>query len=288
LNILNELSETTEVLYNRHLSVSKDWYPHLEIPYETASNYKEKDWSPEQYPLDEAVRSAIYVNLLTEDNLPYYTNTIISHAPEGHPLRDWTMQWTSEEWRHSAVIRDWALATRAIDPIYLEDGRRVQMSKGEVPQPDSLAELMVYTSLQELATQVAHRNTGKMLDKELNGRKIMAMVAGDEGLHHEFYSGLATKAFEIDPSTMVIAALKELKGFKMPGTGIPDFDRHSKIIEKAGIYNIPQFFENVVTPTFNRWDIESLTNLSNDAEHARDKLLRHIALLARIATRSLR
>ena len=64
------------------------------------------------------------------------------------------------------MIRDWALTTRAIDPTELEDARRVQMKLGEVPQPEDLTDMLVYTSLQELATQVAHRNTGKELEKD--------------------------------------------------------------------------------------------------------------------------
>jgi len=286
-NLLKELRDPAEDLLNHHLEVCKTWYPHEEVPFDDARSFNaENPWSPEDYPLEDGVRSAIYVNLLTEDNLPYYTNLLLSKSEVDHPLNDWTRQWTSEEWRHSAVIRDWVLTSRAIDPTMLEDARRVQMSLGEVPQPDSLTDMLAYTSLQELATQVAHRNTGKRLDKDKMGRRVMALVAGDEGLHHEFYSGLATAAFEVDPSQMVISALKQLKGFKMPGTGIPDFAEHSKIIEKSGIYDIPQFYENVVLPTFNKWHIENLFDLSDEAKVARDKILRHIELLGRISVRS--
>ena len=287
--LLNELRDPAEDLLNHHLEVCKTWYPHEEVPFDDARSFNaENPWSPEDYPLEDGVRSAIYVNLLTEDNLPYYTNLLLSKSEVDHPLNDWTRQWTSEEWRHSAVIRDWVLTSRAIDPTMLEDSRRVQMSLGEVPQPDSLTDMLAYTSLQELATQVAHRNTGKRLDKDKMGRRVMALVAGDEGLHHEFYSGLATAAFEVDPSQMVISALKQLKGFKMPGTGIPDFAEHSKIIEKSGIYDIPQFYENVVLPTFDKWQIDSLHNLNDEAKVARDKIYRHIELLGRISVRSKR
>lgn len=242
-------------------------------------------WEPEDYPLPEGVRSAIFVNLLTEDNLPYYSNTLLNNSLKNHPIEEWSHQWTMEEWRHSAVIRDWVLTTRAIDPLELENARKVQMKLGEVPIPDSVPDLLAYTSLQELATQVAHRNTGKHLDKDKMGRRVMALVAGDEGLHHDFYCGLATASFEIDPSTMVIAALSQLKGFKMPGVGIPNFAEHSRAIEKIGIYDIPQFYDSVVLPTFSKWSIDKLTNLTDEAEIARDKIFRHIQLLGRISIR---
>jgi acyl-[acyl-carrier-protein] desaturase len=286
LKLLSELSEPAEKLLNHHFEVSKNWYPFEEVPYSLARSFdKDNPWQESDYPLDPGVRSAIFVNLLTEDNLPYYTHTILSLSDKNHPLYEWTHQWTSEEWRHSAVIRDWVHATRAIDPKELEDARKIQMKLGEVPEPETLADMLIYTSLQELATQVAHRNTGKHLDKDLLGRRVMALVAGDEGLHHEFYSGLASAAFEIEPSVMVISALKQLKGFQMPGTGIPNFNEHSRLIEKSGIYNIPEFYENVVLPTFNKWDINNISKLSSDAEIARDKINRYISMLGKVSLR---
>ena len=61
------------------------------------------------------------------------------------------------------VMRDWVHISRCIDPTMLEIGRRFQMQKGEVPQPETLADLIAYVSFQERATQVAHRNTAARL-----------------------------------------------------------------------------------------------------------------------------
>lgn len=286
--LLQELAEPAGALLEHHLEITKIWYPHEEVPFELARRFTRDDpWTPDEYPLDPGVRSAIFVNLLTEDNLPYYTHTILSQLKGDHPLRDWSHQWTTEEWRHSAVIRDWVLATRAIDPTALEDARRIQMRLGKVPEPPSLAETLVYTSLQELATQVAHRNTGKRLDRDRLGRRVMALVAGDEGLHHDFYSGLVSEAIRIDPSTMVIAAFNQLRGFKMPGTGIPNFEEHARAIEKARIYDVPQFFDLVVTPTFDKWGINTLEDITPEAQKARDAINKHLALLGRIVRRQL-
>jgi len=203
--LVEELAGPAASLFNRHLSVSKEWYPFEDVPWDNAADFGEERWNAKQYPLSQGVQSAIIVNVLTEDNLPYYTHTLMSPIKPDHPLRDWSRRWTAEEWRHSAAIRDWILATRAIDPYRLEDDRMVQMSKGQVPQSNSVAEMIAYVSFQELATQVAHRNTGQALDKTMRGKKIMSKVAGDEGLHHAFYRDLVLAALEIDPSTMVMA-----------------------------------------------------------------------------------
>ncbi len=250
------------------------------MPYDLATNFdSDYVWDEHEYPLTQGVRSAILVNLLTEDNLPYYSHTLLNRLGGDHPFSAWTRQWTAEEWRHSAVIRDWVLATHAIDPVELENSRMIQMKGGVVPEPPNLAELLIYTSFQELATQVSHRNTGRMLDKERGGPKIMGYVAGDEGRHHDFYFGLATAAFKIDPSAMVIASLNQLVGFKMPGTGIPNFNRHSVEIRKAGIFGITELVDLVFQPTIDKLGLDKLEGLNPEAEQARDQIDNHIIFL---------
>jgi len=281
--LVDELAGPAATLFNRHLAASKQWYPFEDVPWDSAADFAEEAWNAQQYPLSIGVQSAIIVNVLTEDNLPYYTHTLMSPIKPDHPLREWSRRWTAEEWRHSAAIRDWILATRAIDPYRLEDDRMVQMSKGQVPQSASVAEMIAYVSFQELATQVAHRNTGMALDKTKRGKKIMSKVAGDEGLHHAFYRDLVLAALEIDPSTMVVAIQSELRNFKMPGTGIPGFDEHEVAIALAGIFGAQQFVEAVVKPTLAYWRIFELEGLSPEAERAREKLSKNVAGLTRLA-----
>ena len=159
----------------------------------------------------------------------------------------------------------------------------VQMSKGQVPQSNSVAEMIAYVSFQELATQVAHRNTGQALDKTMRGKKIMSKVAGDEGLHHAFYRDLVLAALEIDPSTMVMAIQSELRSFKMPGTGIPGFTAHEEAIALAGIFGAQQFVDAVVRPTLGYWRLFELEGLSAEADQAREKIAKNLAGLTRLA-----
>ena len=51
-----------------------------------------------------------------------------------------------------------------------------QVECGEVPHPTSPQHGLVYVALQELATRVAHHNTGKLLDDPA-GREVMKRVA---------------------------------------------------------------------------------------------------------------
>lgn len=286
--MLHDLAGPAEELLNAHLEYQKEndslWKPYELVDYGRGRDFIKEPWTRDHYPLEQGTRDAIYVNLLTEDNLPYYTVVILSKAEKNHPAHDWGLQWTMEEARHSDVIRDWVLTTRAYDPAALEAGRVSQMRKGEVPQPATFIEMLAYTSFQELATQVAHRNTSRKLDKEHGGKKMLALVAGDEGRHHEFYSGLTAAAFEIDPSTTIMAIAKQLHGFKMPGTGIPNFQELSISIARAGIYDSTQFEKSVVIPTLEKWKIDDLTNLTPEADKAREAIHRRVVALGRMAS----
>jgi acyl-[acyl-carrier-protein] desaturase len=277
-DLLSEIAPDVERLYNRHLEAPRLWFPHEQINWGQGESFTDRPWSRDDYPLAEGVRSSIYVNLLTEDNLPYYTNTLLAHAPKGHPILDWNHQWTMEENRHSMVMRDWVHISRCIDPTLLEEGRRVQMHKGEVPNPETMADLITYVSFQERATQIAHRNTGAKLPKDDKmGRNVLALIAGDETKHYLFYRDLALAAFAIDPSTMMIAAAKQVRDFAMPGTGIPSFTRHAVRIAREGIYGLGQFLNDVLDPVLSLWDVDHLAGLSSEAEKSRQELSEFMA-----------
>ena len=112
-----------------------------------------------------------------------------------------------------------------------------QVSTGEVPEPGRAVDGFVYVALQELATRIAHRNTGRLLGDPA-GYDVMMRVAADENLHHLFYRDLATAAIELDPSGWSPAIERQVVGFAMPGTGIPDFAGHAAAIASAGIYDL--------------------------------------------------
>src|ERR1044072_3060744 len=113
-----------------------------------------EEWAPEDFPLPEAVRDALFVNLLTEDNLPYYFHTIDNVFGRG-VWGEWIRRWAAEEQRHSIVIRDYLMVTRALDPVELERGRMAQVAGAVVPEPDTPEDTLVYVALQELATRGA-------------------------------------------------------------------------------------------------------------------------------------
>jgi acyl-[acyl-carrier-protein] desaturase len=235
--------------------------------------------------MPEGVRSALFVNLLTEDNLPYYFRTIEALFGADSIWGAWVRRWTAEEGRHSIVIRDYLTVTRSVDPIELERARMHQVSAGITPAPQSPVDGLVYVALQELATRIAHRNTGKLLEDRA-GYEVMARVASDENLHFLFYRDLVTSALEVDPSATMCAIERQVRDFEMPGVGIVDFADHANAIAKAGIYDLQLHHEQILVPVVLRhWGIEDVTGLSPEAEEARARVLSFIERLGRVGRR---
>jgi acyl-[acyl-carrier-protein] desaturase len=273
-----ELEPVAAQLLDRHLATAKEWFPHELVPYSQGNTFgKGYEWSAEESVIqDEAVSSALLVNLWTEDNLPHYYEEIENTFGRHGAFGTWNRRWTAEEGRHSIVIRDYLHATRAVDPILLERGRMAQVSGGEVPRPNSPLEGVFYVALQELATRVAHRRTGSRMPDH-DGKAIMDRVANDENLHYLFYKDLGKAAIERNPSACMVALEKVVTTFTMPGTGIMDFERHSSRIALSGIYGAPEYREDVLRPTLDvQWNIDNLGGLDPAAEEARKRLRVHI------------
>ena len=287
--LIAQLEPKVAELLDRHLAQSKEWFPHELVPWARGDDFERGwEWTPDASPLPEPVRSSLFVNLLTEDNLPYYFRTIEAMFGRDSAWGEWSRRWTAEEGRHSIVIRDYLTVTRALDPVGLERARMAQVSCGQVPEPETPQGGLVYVALQELATRIAHHNTGKLIADPV-GYDVMKRVASDENRHHLFYRDLCTAALEIDPSGMVVAIEQQVREFEMPGTGIVDFETHARAIAKAGIYDFQIHHAQILVPVVLRqWGVEDLTGLDDEAERARDALVTRIDRIGKVGRRQAR
>ena len=275
--LTEELAPVVAELFDRHLANTKEWFPHRLVPWSRGRDIEpDQQWDPADATLSEEVRSALIVDLLTEDNLPYYFETIYNLFGKHEPWGEWARRWTAEEGRHAIVIRDYLHVTQAVDLDELERGRMAQVSLGEVPQPETVCDGLAYVTMQELATKISHRNTGRLLEDKV-GYQVMAQVAGDEQLHHVFYRDAASAALEVDPDGMVLAIDRQVRNFAMPGTGIPDFAAHAKRIAKAQIYDFQIHHDLILKPMLHDvWKLPELEGLSPEADEARATVLKYL------------
>lgn len=285
--LLSELEPEVERLLNRHLESAEEWYPHEHVPWERASRLGTDGFTHGESALSQGARSALLVNLLTEDNLPWYTRTISRMFGGKSAWGEWAQRWTAEEGRHAIVMRDYITVSGLVDPHVLEDGRMAQVSGAVVPEPETAVDGMCYVAIQELATRISHRNTGTVLDDPV-GYDVMMKLSGDENRHHLFYRDLVTRSLEIDPSGVVEALHRQVTNFEMPGVGIPGFAEHAKHIASAGIYDFAIHHERIIVPlVFRQWAIDKVGGLSATAEKAREEMMTFIERVGRVARRQI-
>ncbi|GAB3060610.1 acyl-ACP desaturase [Micromonospora schwarzwaldensis] len=287
--LLTELEPVVEKNLDRHLSLAKEWFPHEYVPWSDGRTFDGplggEAWSEADSTLPEAARTALIVNLLTEDNLPSYHHEIASLFGRDGAWGTWVHRWTAEEGRHGTAIRDYLTVSRAVDPVALERARMVHMSAGyRNVHDDEVLHSLAYVSFQELATRISHRNTGRATGDPVC-EALLARVAADENLHMVFYRNLLAASFELAPSQAMRAVADVLADFQMPGVGIDGFARKSVAIALAGIYDLRQHRDEVVVPVLRQWDLFEVTGLNGDGEAAREQIAAQLDLLETQAAR---
>ena len=272
--LLHELEPVVAANLERHLEVARPWQPHDYVPWNEGKNFAflgGTDWHPEESRLDPVAKTAMIVNLLTEDNLPSYHREIATRFGRDGAWGQWVGQWTAEEGRHGIALRDYLVVTRGVDPVKLEDLRMQHMIAGYDSGDKTPLQAVTYVSFQELATRVSHRNTGKATGCPI-AEQLLTRIAQDENLHMIFYRNLVSAAFEIAPDETMAAVRDEVVGFQMPGVGMPDYVRNSVTIAKAGIYDLRLHHDAVVAPVLKFWNVFGRTDLGPVGEQARAEL----------------
>ena len=274
--LLYALEEVVEKELNRHIGVAKEWMPHEYVPWSDGRNFDGvmggEAWSPEQSKVTEIGRISLIVNLLTEDNLPSYHHEIATMFGRDGAWGTWVHRWTAEEGRHAIAMRDYLLTTRAVDPVELERFRMTHMSEGfESDNSHSMLHSVAYVAFQELATRISHRNTGKESGDPVCDR-MLARIATDENLHMVFYRNLLGAALELAPNQAMQAIRDVVVGFRMPGHGMPGFERSAARIAIGGIYNLRIHHDDVLMPVLRHLKVLEFTGLGPDGKKAQEEL----------------
>jgi acyl-[acyl-carrier-protein] desaturase len=274
---------------DRHLAYAHDWMPHKYVPWGDGRSFSMlggEPWSVEQSTLSPVGRAALELNLLTEDNLPSYHRELDRTFGRDGAWATWVNRWTAEEARHAACLRDFLLVTRGVDPDGLERARMATMQAGYDSGEKPLLHACAYVCLQERATRVSHRNTGRHVGDPV-AERLTARIAADENLHMVFYRDLVSAAIELAPAQTVRAIADEVAGFRMPGSVVPGFGRKAALMASAGIYDLRIHHDEVVMPLLRHWRVLELDRLDAAGERARDELVRTLAALDERATRFL-
>ena len=287
--LLRELDQVVVGELNRHEKVAKEWFPHEYVPWSQGRNFDGlmggDEWTEQDSGVSDVARSALIVNLLTEDNLPSYHHEIALIFGRDDAWGEWVHRWTAEEGRHAIAMRDYMLVKRLVDPVALERFRMAHMSQGyESAHSGELMSSLAYVSFQELATRVSHRNTGKFTNDPMC-ENLLTRIAADENLHMIFYRNLMDAALKIDPDQAMIAILDVVKNFEMPGANLPGFQRKAVEMAVEGIYDLRSHKDEVVAPVLRFWQVAEMEGLSAEGEAARTELAEFMEALEKQALR---
>jgi acyl-[acyl-carrier-protein] desaturase len=272
LELVEAIEDDVTRLTEEHLSRRSDWYFHDIVPWERGESFRDKPWDVSQCTINENARTSLVLNLLTEDNLPYYHSLIERNLPDTSAFSRWNHLWTAEEGQHSIAIRSYLLTSRNCDPYQLEDDRKSTMINGYQPEFNDPTEIFAYTATQELATRVSHRNAGKITDDPA-AFELMRNIAADENHHFIFYKGVMQAMLDAAPDLVLGGIFEVFDRFEMPGVSMPNFLRRSIEVAKAGVYNLRIHHDRVLQPLLKDWNIGGLTGLKPAAAELQDKIM---------------
>lgn len=304
IEVMQFLAQKIETIIGEFLkNIDANWQPADFLPEsnnpEFTKEIKEIQQQCKELPYD--YMAVLVGDIITEEALPTYESWLtdvegISKAePQG--WSKWIRMWTAEENRHGDLLNKY---------IYLSG--RVNMKQMEITTQHLIADGMeigtardpyknfVYTSFQELATNISHRRTATIAKKHGNEQlsKICGVIAADEARHAKAYKSFVSQIFEIDPSEMMLAFENMMrKKIVMPahfmrqqGEKIGTTWSHfSDAAQRLGVYTTMDY-TYILESLIQEWNISNICNLNSAAEKGRDYLMSLPGRFKKIAERS--
>ncbi|UZO81909.1 acyl-ACP desaturase [Aquimarina sp. ERC-38] len=240
---------------------------------------------------------------ITEEALPTYESWLMDvkgidqhDGSQGNGWSKWVRYWTSEENRHGDVLNKYLYLSGRVNMIEIERTTQHLINDGfDIGTDRDPYKNFVYTSFQELATYISHNRVAKLARSYSNKSlsKMCKIISGDEMRHYNAYSEFVRSIFEVDPSQMMIA-FKDMMKHKiiMPAHFLREsgdaigtaFEEFSYAAQRIGVYT-GQDYIDIMQKLIDKWQIDKLTDLTEEAEKARDFVMKLPARMQRLSER---
>ncbi|WP_448517919.1 acyl-ACP desaturase [Rhodoflexus sp.] len=283
--------------------IDENWQPADLLPNASMENFFEevKRLQERARELSYDLVAVLIGDAITEEALPSYESWIHTlqgiHGTERESgWRTWTRHWTAEENRHGDVLNRYLYLTGRINMREMEASTQYLIADGFDPQiGDDPYRTFIYTSFQELATNVSHRRVASMAKKQGDPllAKICGQVAADEARHAKAYITFIRHIFEIDPNEAILAFEDMMrKKIVMPAHFMREigveigttFAHFTDAAQRLGVYTASDYVE-IMRQLLKDWNIEGLPQLRDTGEKAREYLLALPNRLERIVER---
>ncbi len=287
------------------IPVEKIWQPSDLLPNSEGETFfeevKELREIAKELPYDFWV--TLVGDTITEEALPTYETWLmdvegVNQKGENgdNGWAKWLRQWTGEENRHGDLLNKYLYLSGRVNMREVEITTHHLINDGFDPGTGrDPYKNFVFTSFQELATYVSHNRVAQLAKKYGDNKlsKICKIIAGDEMRHHLAYSEFVTRIFKIDPSEMLLAFEYMMKKkITMPANLIREsgesigtaFEKFSESAQRIGVYTALDYVD-ILDKLNVKWEIDKLVNLTDEAEKARDYLLKLPARMTRVAER---
>lgn len=306
-NIRLEVMQTVEKSIDKFVDeylipVEKIWQPSDLLPDSQGENFLEEvtQLREESTELGYDFWVVLVGDTITEEALPTYESWLMDmegvdqHGHNG--WSKWIRHWTGEENRHGDTLNKYLYLSGRVNMKEVEKTTQYLINDGfDIGTGRDPYRNFVYTSFQELATNISHKRVGQLARKK--GNKMLAkmcnMIAGDEMRHHLAYREFVRVIFEYDPSEMMLAFHDMMKKkIVMPAQFIREsgqdmgeaFENFSNAAQRLGVYTTADYID-ILKKLNDFWEIDKMNSLTDQAEKARDYLMRLPDRMTRIAER---
>ncbi len=304
LEVMNFLAQQMDSIIETYLTtIDTNWQPSDLLPVSNSSNFindiKELQLECKELPYD--YLAVLVGNIITEEALPTYETWLMDIEGIGKNNTNgwgkWIRMWTAEENRHGDLLNKYVYLCGRINMRQMEISTQYLIADGvDVGAARDPYRNFVYTSFQELATNISHRRTATMAKKLGSTKlsKICGVIAADEARHANAYKSFIGKIFEIDPSEMMIAFEDMMrKKIVMPAHFLRQqgekkgtaFSHFSDAAQRLGVYTTIDY-TNILESLIKEWKIKDISGISDTAERARDYLMSLPDRFRKIAERS--
>jgi acyl-[acyl-carrier-protein] desaturase len=306
LEVMQALEPKVEGFMDSFLIPIADiWQPTDFLPDSDKDGFLEevKDLREESKELGYDFWVTMVADTITEEALPTYESWLMDvvgidqHGDyKTNGWAKWVRAWTGEENRHGDVLNKYLYLSGRVNMREVEITTQHLISDGfDIGTDRDPYKNFIYTSFQELATNISHKRVGQMAKKKGNALlgKMCTIIAGDEMRHHLAYREFVKTIFGEDPSGMMLAFADMMKKkIVMPahflresgGTIGSAFENFSNCAQRLGVYTAQDYVE-ILRKLNAYWELDSIRSLNEEAEKARDYLIKLPARLERIAER---